>query len=76
MDSPLMETPSTPVISGLDPNRYDWRQAKNRDFIIYWGRGRGFYSLWLGQLVVVTDKAGQVAHWRKIGVWMRFFGRR
>jgi hypothetical protein len=76
MDSPIIETPSIPVISGLDPNRYDWRRAGNREFGIYWGRGKGLYSLWLGQPVVVTDKAGKVAHWRKFGLWTRFFGRR
>jgi hypothetical protein len=75
MDNPIIETPSIPVISGFDPNRYDWRQAENREFVIYWGQGKGFYSLWLGQLVVVTNKVGKMTHWRKFGLWTRFFGK-
>ncbi len=73
MDNPIIETSSIPVISDLDPNRYDWRRAENREFVIYWGRGKGFYSLWLGQLVMVTDKAGKVVRWRKFGWWQRLF---
>jgi len=73
--SPVIVAEHIPVIPGIKLDRYQWRQAENQTFVIYMGRGQGFSSLWLGRVVIITDKAGEVAHRHNFGLWSFLFGR-
>ena len=75
MDSPVIAAEYIPAIPDVKLDRYQWRHGENQTFVVYMGRGQGFSSLWLGRVVIITDKAGQVTHWRNFGLWSRFFGR-
>jgi hypothetical protein len=75
MDSAIIAAEYIPAIPDVKLDRYQWRQAENQTFVIYMGQGQGFGSLWLGRVVIITDKAGQVAHWSNFGLWSFLFGR-
>jgi hypothetical protein len=74
LDAPASEVESLPLVPGLKPNRYHWRQGTNQTFVIYIGQGKGFFWPWLGRVVIITNKAGEVTHWRKFGWWRLIFG--
>jgi hypothetical protein len=57
-------------------DHYRWRQADNNAYRIFFGQRTGFLSLLLDWLVVVTDQAGEVVEWRKVGVLHRFLRKR
>ncbi|HXV43298.1 MAG TPA: hypothetical protein VEC96_09560, partial [Anaerolineae bacterium] len=69
LDTPASAVETLPAIPGLKPNRYHWRRGTNQAFAIYIGQGKGFFLPLLGRVVIVTNKAGEVTHWRKFGVW-------
>jgi hypothetical protein len=70
---PVVETASIPAVARLRPERYEWRQATNREFAIYFGRRKvlGFILPLIGrwQAIIVTNKVGEVAHWHKKGIF-------
>ncbi len=64
--NPLIPLAAVPAVEGAA--RYNWRQAENKTWVIYWGR-----HFWWGQWVIVTDKSGRILHQQKTGWLSRFF---
>jgi hypothetical protein len=79
MIAPAVEPETVPAIAGLYASRYSWQRAENEQFQIYIGYQvrPGFLVTLLGrrQIILVTNKAGEIIYERRRGWWERLLKR-